>query len=224
MNEPGTPPSNGLQRLAEHIFATESGEITCDQAAPLIGLCADIGLDDNAARERYPALFQHLHFCPDCSDEYRMLTDYARREAAGHLHSPQTLPPLPAEFRQSPLENLSKVLRSVFGGFALAAPQQALRGERDRRQATIDLDGLQLVVDSETSPTDAELRSLHFRLLGTPQTTESILALTVDGQVDHETTLDASGEATLLDVSPGTYHLHLNHAGREYRIEQFEIP
>jgi hypothetical protein len=224
MNEPGTPPSNGLQRLAEHIFATEGGEITCDQAASLIGLCADLDLDDDDARQRYPALFQHLHFCPDCSDEYRMLTDYARSEAAGHLRSPQALPPLPAEFRASPLENLSKVLRSVFGGFVLAAPQHALRGERDRRQATIDLEGLQLVVDSETSPTDAELRSLHVRLQGAQQTSDTLLSLIAGGHSEQETTLDAQGEAMLLDVLPGLYELHLNHAGREYRIEQFEIP
>jgi hypothetical protein len=226
MNESNPSSQDGLSHLGADIFATQTGEIACDQAALLIGRCADLQLDEHAAHQQYPALFQHLHFCPDCTDEYRMVTGYAQRETAGQLRTPPTLPPLPSEFRSSVLRNTHKIIRSIFGGFAFAAAQSALRGASDRRQAVIDLaNDRQLLVETGISTAAPNLRTLHLRFNAEEDQVQAAaaLALTVGGALTQAAQLDESGEVTLLDIPPATYELRLTVGDIEYRIEQFEI-
>ena len=230
MNEQAPSSQGGAKRLLEDIFTTQGNEITCSEAGRLIGLAADLVLSDAEAQERFPALFTHLRFCPDCTEEYRMVSDYARREAAGQLRIPGKIPPVPAEFL-APVrpEGKGALIRTLFGGFSLAVASSAMRGANEQWQATITLsDQLQVAIQAEISSTDSELRTLHFQLSSpapaSPPPTAGSVQLEAGGAVEQDALLDNFGAAVLLDVLPGVYQLRLRLAGQEYLLEEFVIP
>lgn len=223
--ESGPTPQDGAQRLVTALYATTGDEIPCSEAARLIGLAADLLLDDAAAQERFPALFHHLQFCPDCTEEYQMVSDYARREAAGQALTPPHMPPLPREFQIATGTRARQILRALFGGFTPALPQGALRGAQTFWQAAVELgEGRQLRIETRVSSTDEDLRTLHFSLAGTAPAAPHLLRLETGGEVEQEMAFDAAGEAILRDVTPGGYQLRLLLADQEHLIGEFVIP
>jgi hypothetical protein len=91
-NEKKYQPTNSLEQAVvnflEDVFASRTDEIQCDIAENLIGQCAAENFTDDKARQRYPQLFYHFQFCPDCEEVYEMVVGYARDRSAGLVEQP----------------------------------------------------------------------------------------------------------------------------------------
>lgn len=92
----GSTGSDVVIKLLNDIFATRPDEIQCDQVADEIVQCADRRLTDDEARERHPAMYHHFRYCEECANEYAMVMDFVRQDAAGLVLRPVQIPPLPA--------------------------------------------------------------------------------------------------------------------------------
>ena len=89
--------NNKAKRLLEDIFAVQDEEISCDEAAILMARNAVDLYTDDEARQLYPALWRHFHFCPNCAAEYDLLMDLARQEGREGWIQPAQIPPRPAD-------------------------------------------------------------------------------------------------------------------------------
>lgn len=233
MTETKTPFSNGLHQLLADIYATELVSIPCSLAHRLIGLAADHHLDDAAARTQYPDLFPHLTTCADCASRYRMVTDYARREASGDLPTPPFIPPLPPVLQQAKSGWIDRLVRVLFPGFPSAAPGLALRGRLETAPAMVALgdEGLQAELQVQSGSTGARLRTLHCSFAepgasGNLSRSPVTATLVLEATDEEEQTLngDLATGVTFLDIEPEHYRLILTIADREYVIEQIAIP
>jgi hypothetical protein len=222
---------NRLQRLVEDVFATRDDEIQCREAADLIARCSDVPLTDAEVQRRYPQLWQHLGFCPDCAEDYRAVMALAREEAADRL--PQTKPPpsVPAE-AESPMQRETEETRVLlFPGFSLAITAAVTRGEEQVVEpvtVTFPDDDVRITLDVAPAAVDPQHRDLYCTVATpegyTPEGASIWLQTSEQQNVVAEQTLDDLGDALFEAIAPGTYDLRLYLAGKEYRIAQIDIP
>jgi hypothetical protein len=72
------------RRLVRGIADTDDDEISCDECFDLVSDYVDLEIAGAAGDRPLPQLQQHLRQCGVCQDEYEILRDLARREAAGN--------------------------------------------------------------------------------------------------------------------------------------------
>ncbi len=75
------------ERLLQQIRATQDEELSCSECFDLVSHYVDLELAGKDAAGRLPRLAQHLGQCLVCREEYEMLRDLARLEAAGRAPS-----------------------------------------------------------------------------------------------------------------------------------------
>jgi hypothetical protein len=81
-----------LTHLIQAIFDTQADEIQCEAAGIQIARSADASLSDAESQQQYPLMWRHFHFCASCAQEYRLVMELARLEAAGQLEQPTLVP------------------------------------------------------------------------------------------------------------------------------------
>jgi hypothetical protein len=238
---------NGLTRLVQDVFMTESDEIQCEAASVQMILCAEALLSNAEAQRQYPDLWRHFHFCTNCAEEYELLMELAQQETAGQLERPAKIPALPSK-DPSPMrgvqtpakdslpvwEQIQEAFKARFPGFRSELAGGLTRGlPADMELVEVTLAEGQITVElgvdnSENNPT---LR----RLFCIIQAADSKLAARFDGSlvwlqaegedaVSQEQTLNELGDATFDEVRPGPYTLGLHLADQVYTIENVVIP
>lgn len=228
--------SDGLHRLVEDIFATRTDEVQCEEAAIQMVLCADQLMTTDEARQQFPALFHHFHFCPDCAIEYQMLMELARLETVGQLAAVERIPPRPPliEATGNLLASMQEVIRFLFTGFTLAPADLPVRGLTFGLLPTIiELAGDKITVELDVarSKVDPAQRILFCRVETSASEIEDNLAgspvwLTVEstGKAEQRQILNEAGEVGFDQLAPGHYQCWLQLAGQTYVIDGLVLP
>jgi hypothetical protein len=222
---------NSPAHLVRDIFATRDDEIQCKEAGTLIVRCADALLSDEQARRQYPALWHHFRFCPDCAQEYRMVIELARLEAAGQLERPAHIPPLPDGGGPTVWKWATDALTALFPGFPLALVEDGARSKDwdfEPVEVTLAQGELQIALDTATNELNAGLCDLFCTVSTAAQETLEgapvWLQLGDEGPAVREEALDELGDVSFARLQPGRYTLRLHLAGREYVVTGIVLP
>jgi predicted anti-sigma-YlaC factor YlaD len=81
-----------LERLLRSLADTEDEELSCSECFDLIAAYADLEVNRQDPAATFPQLGQHLRQCGVCREEYEVLCDLARLEAAGQSPSGDVQP------------------------------------------------------------------------------------------------------------------------------------
>jgi hypothetical protein len=129
-NPPGPKPASKLH-LIQDIYSTRTDEIQCDEAQIQMAQCASLSLDEQAAQQQYPALFQHFRFCADCEAEYNMLLDLLQVEASQQAPQLAHIPPRPIAITAASLSEKPSPLRRLIEALfvPLSLQTAAVRGD-----------------------------------------------------------------------------------------------
>lgn len=237
--------NNGLIRLAHDIYTVRHDEISYDEAAVLMERCADELLSDEESKAHFPQLWRYFKYSPDCYQEYQMLMDLARIEAAGELKVPETIPPMPTEKARGItewFEGAKEAIGTLFSGFSGFTIQPAAQYRTGSMGLTyeaieVELDEGHLLITFDVKPnkSDPQLRDLHCYVETEEETEENTieemlefapvwLQQAANGAVVQEQALNELGDVTFCLVSPGDYTFRLYLAGQEYVVENVVVP
>ena len=224
----------GIVNLVEDIFATQANELYCDDVNELMVLCAEELLDDNLASQRYPALFQHFHFCPDCRAEYKMLSQLGSMEQSHQLQRPAFVPAMPAlsGFANEPWSQ--RAFSMLFPGFTPSLAGATLRGSAKLNFEPVvvhlgEQGEIEVELELQASSTFADLRTLYCTIsFHEPLTTldGARIWLETAGNASHwqEQSLDDLAEVIFEELPKAIYTLHLHLPERAFAIQSIEIP
>lgn len=221
-----------LRRLMEDIFITEQDELYCDRALAYMAQSVDMGLDETASRRRFPALWHHFRFCPDCIVEYDMLLALAHADSEQILPTTLKIPPRPGSKQPTRWLFDHKAITARFPGFGLSQAAPHFRGEEgERHSLPIHLGALliQLGVTSDEAQPD------RYDIFCTIATSDDSLAAMLigisvwlqqgeEGPVVQEQQLDEFGETHFAAVLPGRYTVRLQVADQTYGLHQVDVP
>jgi hypothetical protein len=223
-----------LRRLIKDIFATRNDEIQCREAEGLIARCADALLSEGKVKRRYPQLWHHLQFCPNCAEEYRAVIALARAEAEGHLPQTESIPPVPGAAELQMREQIASLISVIFPGFSPSLRIAVTRGDESIVEpVVIDFpeEAVKITIDITTSEGDLQRRDLYCTVTTQEDTMRAQLEgaslwlqTSRDRVVREEKTLDEFGDALFEGLKPDIYDLRLYLLGKEYRITHIEVP
>lgn len=230
--------NNGLAPLVVDIYAQRDDDIFYDEAVVLMERCAEELLSDEQAQAQFPLLWRYFELYPDSYQEYQMLMDIARLEAAGELKVPESIPPMPTEQRKgisSWFQESKEAITALFSGFtmqsaalhrrrSMALTYEAVEVELEEGNVLITFN----VVANSTNP---QRRDLHCYVETEEETLDDMLEFAPvwlqqagTSPVVQEQALNEMGDASFSFLSPGDYTFRLYLATQEYVVENVVVP
>lgn len=230
--------NNGLARLVQNIEAVRDDDLWYDEAMWLMQRCADELLSDDASQAQYPQLWQFFRLNPECYEEYQMLMDLARLEAAGGLIQPVTIPPMPSQKPSgigSWFNDTKEAMTALFSGFSrqVAMAHRSLSTTLKFEPVEVELDdgALLITFDVEVNATDQQRRNLHCWVETEEEAVEAQFEASpvwlqqgYSQLIVQEQALNELGDVTFSLVSSGEYTFRLYLAGQEYVVEKLVLP
>ena len=231
--------NNGLVALVVDIYAQQDNDISYDEAVVLMERCVKELLSDEQSKAQFPLLWRYFELYPDCYQEYQMLMDIARLEAAGQLSQPADIPPMPTE---KPIrrwfEGVKDVISVFFSGFTIQESLVRRTGPHTREFEPVEMEleegNLIITFDlanDTNSSTELPLRRLHCFIETEEEALEERLEFTPvclqqasSGVLVQEGTLNELGDVTFSSLPGGYYTFRLYLAGQEYVVEGLIIP
>lgn len=221
-------------QLVTAIFNTEQSEIQCAIAADMMSQSTEERLSTADSQQRFPALWQHFHMCPDCYDEYQMLVELIRLEDAEQLVEPTAVPPVPTEKKPAWRMQIADAFTTAFAGFPKAAAAPSIRGETlgvEPVQLSLDNEQFRLEFDVEISEQNSQHRDLFCAVEslvenGSSQFEAAPVWLQVgdEGPILYEEALDELGEAVFTNLPPDRYTFGLQIGQQLYIVQDLFIP
>lgn len=221
-----------LRRLIDDIFTTEEDELSCDRALVSMAQSVDMGLDENASRRRFPALWHHFRFCPDCAAEYEMLLSLVQAESEQLLPATLAIPPRPGGKQPTHWRFEHSAITALFSGFSFSQAATRLRSEEGERKAP-PINMGPLVIQLGVAPN--EEHSGSYDVFCTVTTSDDALLVLLmgtsvwlqqgeEGPVVQEQQLDEFGETHFVTVLPGRYTVRLQIADQTYGLYRVDVP
>lgn len=228
--------NRGVFRLVHDIYAVQDDDIACDEAAIQMDRSTEELLSDEQSRLQFPLLWRHFRLCQDCMEEYQMLIEIARLEAAGGLKKPDKIPPRPREVQ--PLfdwSHLKDAITALFSGFTMPLqPAAVLRNTAltfEPVELELDDGNLIMTFDLVSNSTDSQLWDLHCWVESEEEAVEEMFEFApvwlqrgAEGPVVQEQALNELGDVIFSFLSPDHYTFGLYLAGQEYIVHNLVLP
>lgn len=72
-----------IEMLTELVSGTQERELDCEEVLPHLATWAERILSGKSIDDADPAILHHLKICPECAEEFRVLTDVMKENTPG---------------------------------------------------------------------------------------------------------------------------------------------
>lgn len=223
----GTMDNQQLANMVDQIMGSQD-DLICDDALVLIARITAIGLSETQSRHQYPALWQHLGFCPDCADTYTLSAELHALSAESA--PPVEIPPRPRTTQLPLLTRVQNVVKQTFPGFSVQTAV-AVRSDSPQRSVTSTFSLGEIEIELAITPNKSNRQ--QYDLLGTVFSENHALENALEGAtallqqnetIVQEKAINELGDFVLSNLdTQQTYDLHLIIVDQHYWVHQLTL-